>query len=169
MRFLDIFVRQNHPGELRHHYADYGEKLAGAREYRRLEDLPWPLLVDDHQGSVHRAYGGEQADPTILLDRDGRVALYQLWTHVPTLERAIRALLAQGGRGTVLGGVDRRPHLLASVVDGYRGPRRGGRRGVAEYNRGGFGAGTLSYLGGLAKPLLAPIALRSRPLSDVRR
>lgn len=159
-----MFIRQNHPGELRGRYANYAEKLEGAREYRRLEQLPWPLLVDDYEGSVHRAYGGEQADPSILVDAEGRVAFFQMWTHVPTLTRAIRALSAQGGRGTVLGGVDRRPHLLASLVDGFRGPRRGGRRGVREYDLGGFGAGTLSLLGNKAKPLLAPVALRSEPL-----
>ena len=164
MAFLDVFVRQAHPGEERGAYRSYEEKLEGAREHRRLEDLPWPVLVDDFAGTVHRAYSREMADPSFLVDAEGRVAFYGMWTHVPTLKRAVDELLARGGAGgPVAGGIDRRPHLLASMVDGYRGPRRGGRRGVLEYDLGGLGAGTLSFLGAKAKPLLAPFALRASP------
>lgn len=55
-------------------------------------------------------------------------------------------------------------HLFASFVDGYRGIRRGGKRGVREYITGGLGAGILTILGNKAKPVLAPIALRATPL-----
>jgi hypothetical protein len=56
------------------------------------------------------------------------------------------------------------PHLLASFVDGARGPQRGGKRAVREYTTGGFGAGVLSLAGNKAKPVLGPIALRAEPL-----
>ena len=163
VRFLDVFVRQAHPGELRGAYRTYEEKLEGAREYKRQEDLPWPLLIDDYAGTVHKAYSGEMADPVFLIDSEGRVSFYGMWTHAPTLKEAIDELLARGGRG-VAGGLDRAPHLLASFVDGWRGPRRGGRRAVLEYDLGGFGAGTLSFLGNKAKPVLGPMALRAAPL-----
>lgn len=162
MKFLEIFVRQAHPGETRGAYRNYGEKLEGAQEYKRLESLPWPVVVDDYQGTVHRAYSREMADPSFLIDADGNVAFYNMWTHVPTLKSGIDELLAQEGRArTVFKGIDRRPHLLASFVDGYRGPRRGGRRGVLEYDLGGLGAGSLSFLGNKAKPLLGGLALRA--------
>lgn len=121
------------------------------------------MLVDDLAGTMHHAYSQGMADPTFLIDVNGQVAFYGMWTHVPTLQRAISALLSQNGRGQALG-LDRTPHLLASFVDGYRGPRRGGRRGVLEYDLGGGGAGTLSFLGNKAKPVLGPVALRSTPL-----
>jgi hypothetical protein len=108
------------------------------------------------------------ADPVFLIDSAGRVSFYGMWTHAPTLQRAIDELLARGGRGIALG-LDRTPHLLASFVDGWRGPRRGGRRAVLEYDFGGFGAGTLSFLGNKAKPLLAPLALRAQPLPVAAR
>lgn len=63
----------------------------------------------------------------------------------------------------MMGGIDRRPHGLAALADGYRGPRRGGIRGVLELDLSGAGAGTLCRVGNLAKPLLAPIALRAAP------
>jgi hypothetical protein len=164
VRFLDVFLRQAHPGELRGPYRGYREKLEGAREYKREEGIPWTILVDDYAGTVHRAYSGEMADPVFLIDSDGRVSFYGMWTHAPTLKKAIDELLAHGGRGVAGGGLDRAPHLLASFVDGWRGIRRGGRRAWLEYDLGGLGAGTLSLLGNKARPLLAPLALRAAPL-----
>ena len=164
MQFVDIFIRQAHPGELRGPYRSYEEKLEEAREYKREEGIDWPVLVDDYAGTVHRTYSREMADPIFLIDSDGRVAFYGMWTHPPTLKRAIDELLARDGRGVVAGGLDRMPHLFASFVDGYHGPRRGGRRAVLEYDLAGLGAGTLSFLGNKAKPLLGPLALRATPL-----
>lgn len=166
MEFLEIFLRQAHPGERRGSYRTYEEKLEGAREYSRQEQLPWPVVVDDLAGTVHRTYSQEMADPVFLVDAVGRVAFYGMWTHVPTLKRAIDELLADGQRAPVAGGLDRRPHLLASFVDGFRGPMRGGLRAVFEYDLGGLGAGTLSFLGSRVKPVLAPVALRAEPLPD---
>ena len=169
MHFVDVFIRQAHPGELRGPYQSYEEKLAEAREYKREEGIEWPVLVDDYAGTVHRTYSREMADPVFLIDSEGCVAFYGMWTHPPTLKRAIDELLAQGDRGVVAGGIDRIPHLFASFVDGYPGPRRGGRRAVLEYDLAGLGAGTLSFLGNKAKPLLAPLALRATPLPTAVR
>ncbi len=158
-----MFIHQAHPGEARHHYSTFDEKLAEAQEYKELEQLPWPVLVDDLAGTMHLAYSRGMADPTFLIDAEGQVAFYGMWTHGPTLQRAIAELVDNGGRGRARG-LDRTPHLLASFVDGYRGPRRGGRRAVLEYDLGAGGAGTLSFLGNKAKRLLGPLALRSTPL-----
>ncbi len=158
-----MVVRQAHPGELRHRYTTFEQKLAGARVYKEQEALPWPVLVDDLAGTMHEAYSRGMADPTFLIDVDGNVAFYGMWTHAPTLSQAVGELLTKGGRG-VAGGLDRTPHLLASFVDGYRGPRRGGRRAVLEYDLGAGGAGTMSFLGNKARRVLGPLALRATPL-----
>ncbi len=142
--------------------------MEGARQYKREEGIPWPVLVDNLAGTVHRTYSGEMADPVFLIDSEGSVSFYGMWTHAPTLKRAIDELLSRDGRGVALG-IDQRPHLFASFVDGWRGPRRGGRRAVLEYDLGGFGAGTLSFLGNKAKPLLGPLALRATPLPAAAR
>ena len=55
IRFFDVFIHQAHPGGERHRYTGFDEKLAGAKEYRELEQLPWPVLVDDLAGTVHEA------------------------------------------------------------------------------------------------------------------
>jgi hypothetical protein len=170
VQFLDVIIRQAHPGEERGRYLNYDDKLESAREYQRLEGIDWPVLVDDYAGTVHRTYSREMADPSFLIDAEGRVAFYCMWTHAPSLKPALDELLARGGTGApVAGGIDRRPHLLASFVDGYRGPRRGGKRGVWEYTTGAFGAGALTWLVGKAKPVLAPIALRAEPLPSAAK
>lgn len=45
-------------------YSNLEDKLAGAREHKRLEALPSTVLVDDYAGTVHREWGREMADPT---------------------------------------------------------------------------------------------------------
>jgi hypothetical protein len=162
VQFLDVIIRQAHPGELRGHFENFEQKMAGAREYEELEDIPWPVLVDDYAGTVHRTYSNEMADPTFLIDGEGNIAFYAMWTHGPTLNRAIQELQGRDpGAGPVAGGIDRTPHLLPALVGGYRGPRRGGRRGVFELDIGGFGAGSLSFLGDKLRPLLGSFALRA--------
>jgi hypothetical protein len=165
-----VIIRQAHPGEKRGRYLGYEDKVRSAQEYRQLEDIAWPVLVDDYEGTVHRAYSQEMADPSFLIDADGRVAFYCMWTHAPSLKPAFDELLSKGGVGApVAGGMDGAPHLFASFVDGIRGPQRGGKRAVREYSTGGFGAGLLSLAGNKAKPVLAPLALRTEPLPSAAK
>ncbi len=164
MRFVDVAIRQAHPGELRGTYRAYEEKLEGTREGKREEGIPWTVLVDDYAGTWHRAYSSEMTDPVFLIGGDGRVSFYLMWAHAPTLKRAIDELLKRGGRGVVAGGINRVPHLFVSFVNGYHGLGRGGKRAVREYNTGALGAGALAFLGSKARPVLTLIALRSEPL-----
>lgn len=169
MQFLDVIIRQAHPGEQRAAYNSDSEKQASAEEYRRMEHLPWPVLVDDLPGTVHQAYGN-MPDPVYLIDADGRVAFYGMWTHPPTLQQAIEELLAQGGRGVVLGdGIDHVVHLLGSFVGGWQGLRRGGWQAVFDYELGSPPAASLTFLGSLLRPILAPLALRATPLPTSTR
>jgi len=164
VQFVDLVVRQAHPGEMRGPYRRYDQKLADAREYQRAEAIPWPVLVDDLAGTTHTAYGG-MSDPIYLIDASGRVAFYNMWAHAPSLQTAIDELLARRGHGApVGGGIDRVPHLAASFVNGWHGLRRGGWGAVLDYELGTPGAATLTFLGHLVKPLIAPIALRAAPL-----
>lgn len=164
MHVVDVLVRQAHPGERRGPYETDAQKLEDARAYRRDEAIPWTVLVDDLGGTVHRAYGA-LSDPTYLLDADGTVAFYNMWTHAPTLDRAITALLARGGLGgPVAEGVHRRPHLAAAIVGGWRALPRGGRRAVIDEELAAPTSAAFIFLGHLARPILGPLALRSAPL-----
>lgn len=160
---MDVLVRQAHPGPGFPAYRDMEQKLRDARAYAAEEGIPWAVVADDLEGTVHRAYGG-MSDPTYLIDADGRAAYYNMWTHAPTLHTAIEALLAQGGRGVVGGGLDRTPHMAAALTDGWRGLRRGLPQSLTDIETAGPGTGTGTWLGYQLKPLLAPLTLRAAPL-----
>lgn len=87
-----------------------------------------------------------------------------MWTHPPTVKQGTDELLTNGGRGVVGEGVDRMPHLFASMVGGWHAISRGGVRGVVEYGLAIPPAAVMTYLGHVARPVLAPVALRAAPL-----
>lgn len=165
---MDVVIRQAHPGPDVPPYESPEEKLWDAERYQREEGIPYTVLVDDLRGTTHLAYGG-MADPTYLLDSDGRVAFYNLWSHAPTLHLALEELFRQGGRGVVRGGVDRTPHLLPAMTEGWRGLRRGLPQSLIDLELASPGAGAMTWLGYQLRPLLAPVSLRSRPLPPAAR
>ena len=158
-----MVVRQAHPGPGVRPYRTQQEKSDDARRYQEEDGIAWSVLVDDLPGSVHQVYGC-LADPTYLIDADGRVAYYNMWTHAPTLHRAIQALMQNGGRGTVLGGIDHTPHMLATLTNGWKGLRRGTPQSYLDIETAAPGMGSGIWLGYHMRPLLAPIALRAQPL-----
>ncbi|HET9949870.1 MAG TPA: hypothetical protein VFQ22_13195 [Longimicrobiales bacterium] len=160
---MDVMVRQAHPGPGVPPYRAFADKLDDAHWYAEKEKIPWPVLVDDLDGTVHQAYGG-LSDPSYLIDADGRVAFYAMWTHAPTLHAAIEALMEQSGRRTVGRGIDRRPHLLAAFADGWRGIELGLPQSWVDLELACPGSGTLLWMSSKARPLLAPLALRAKPL-----
>jgi hypothetical protein len=165
VHFLDVVIRQAHPGPGAPTYHTFEEKVADALRYQEEEKIPWPVLVDDLDGRVHLTYGG-LADPTYLIDLDGRVSYYNMWTYAPSLYQAIEALLAQGGRGVVLEGVNQRPHMTPALTEGWRGLQRGLPQSYLEMELASPGAATVTGLGYALRPILAPFTQRSRPLPN---
>jgi hypothetical protein len=161
--FLEIFIRQAHPGPNAKPYRSFEEKLRDAERYVREEKIPWPVAVDDLEGTVHQVYGA-LPDPSYVLDTEGRVALYDLWTSAPVLPTALTRLAGQGGRGVVRHGTDRVPHLGAPLTDGWRALQRGAPQSVTDLMRAAPGSPLLVWLGHLARPVLAPATMRARPL-----
>jgi hypothetical protein len=164
VQFLEVLVRQAHPGERHGAYRTDEDKLADGHAYQGEEHLPWPMLIDDLEGTVQRAYGGLAA-AVYLIDNQGRVAFCGTWGQSPALRQAIDALLDRGGAGAPAGtGTDRRPHLAAAIVAGQGGPLRGGRRALLDLELGFPGAMLLMTVGRVARPVLAPVVLRTTPL-----
>ncbi len=163
---MTVLVRQGHPGRDSQPYLSYDDKLADAQRHRREDGIPWPVLVDHVDGTVHRQYG-MLADPTFLLDRDGRVAFYNAITHAPTLDTAIAQLFELGGLGVAGTGYDRRVHAMPIIAGGWPGIRRGFPRSAVELELAMPGSALLPFLGYQLRALLAPIAQRDRPLPPV--
>jgi AhpC/TSA family len=163
--FVDIVVRQAHPGEHHDAYASFAQKMADARDYQREEAIPWAIAVDDLAGTVQRAYGSLAAS-IYLLDSRGRVAYYALWGQSPRLTGAIdRLLLAPGEPVQALPRtIDGTPHLGAAIVTGQRGPLRGGTRSIIDLELGFPGAIILMTVGRILRPLLKPLVQRTTPI-----
>lgn len=137
--------------------------MQDARTYKERRNIAWPVLVDDLEGTVHQVYSG-LADPTYLIDIDGRVSYFNMWTHAPNLYEAIGALLMQGRRGVVNGGIDHVMHLLPTIADGWRGLELGVPQSFTDLETAAPGMASGPWLGYQLRPLLAPITLREKPL-----
>lgn len=161
-------IRQAHPGPGVRPYREMEEKTADAQRHRAEEGIPWPVLVDNIEGTVHQAYG-RLADPTYLIDMDGRIAFYSMWTHAPNLNRAIRALFRQDGRGVVNGGIDHLIHPFPLLTDGWTGIRRGLPQSFVELETAVPGTASSLWVGHQLRPILAPLTLRDEPLSAAGR
>ena len=164
VRFVEVLMRQAHPGERHGAYLSEEQKLQDGRDYEREESVPWPVLIDDLACSVQHAYGGLAA-AAYLIDSRGMVAFCGTWGQSPALREALDDLLARGGTGTPAGkGTDRRPHLAAAIVAGRSGPARGGRQALIDLELGFPGGNILMLIGRVFRPLLAPLALRTTPI-----
>jgi thiol-disulfide isomerase/thioredoxin len=164
VQFVDVVVRQAHPGEHHGPYNAFNDKLADAQAYQQEEAISWPVAVDDVDGTVQRAYGGLAA-AIYLLDAHGRVAFEALWGQAPPLTDALERLLASNGTTAPNARpVDRLPHLGAAIVVGQRGPCRGGLRSLIDLELGFPGAMLLMTFGWLLRPLVEPLVQRTTPI-----
>jgi transposase len=73
--FVDVLLRQEHPGERRGPYRSHEQKMESARVYKRHDGIPWLVLVDDLGGTTHKKLLRQRL-PIYLIDATGRVALY---------------------------------------------------------------------------------------------
>lgn len=164
--FVDVLVRQGHPGPAVPPYRSDDDKRRDAERYAREEQIPWFVAVDDLAGSVHARYG-MLADPVYLIGTDGRVAFYNYWTHVPSLHRALGHLRRLNGAGVV--GHTKSVHPLATLAGGWKAIRRGLPQSAVDLETAMPGSASSLWLGHQAQALLAPVAFTSRPWSASQR
>jgi peroxiredoxin len=72
VQFVFVYVREPHPGEAYPHHTSMEQKIAVARELRGTEEVRFPVLVDELDGRVHRAYGA-RPNPIFVVHRNGRL------------------------------------------------------------------------------------------------
>lgn len=90
--FFIVYVREAHPGENFPHHSSFEQKLAHARKLRELENVSLPILIDDMEGSTHKAYG-LLPNMIYLIDRDGIVVYKSDWTDAYELEGMCESLV----------------------------------------------------------------------------
>src|SRR5438094_148573 len=90
--FLFIYTGEAHPGDRYRHHTSLEQKMAMAREFKQLEEMRMPVLVDHLDGTVHRAYG-DRPNPCFVVNRDGRLAYRLPLTDPPHLSDCLTPLL----------------------------------------------------------------------------
>jgi len=78
VQFLTLYVREAHPGEDQDQHHDYQDKVQHARALQDRDRLPWRIIVDDIEGSLHKALD-EKPNAVYLADRNGIIVYRSLW------------------------------------------------------------------------------------------
>lgn len=91
--FLTVYVREAHPGDRYPQPHDLARKIEHARAYRDRDSIPWPIAVDDIDGTLHRALDGKP-NAAYVMNTDGLIAQRVLWSNdARGVRGAIRAVL----------------------------------------------------------------------------
>jgi hypothetical protein len=88
-----IYTREAHPGENVPHHDSFGRKLACASLLAEDAGIGRDILVDDLDGTVHRAYG-LMPNMTWVIGRGGQVAYKANWTSAANVEAFLGRFLA---------------------------------------------------------------------------
>lgn len=91
--FLVLYTREAHPGEDLPPHRSMEDKRTAAQRLVEDEPITRVVLIDDLEGTVHRAYGAGW-DTVYVIDSEGRVALRQAWTHPEEVEAVLDDLAA---------------------------------------------------------------------------
>lgn len=93
IEFVMLHVREAHPGEHREQPRSLDEKLMHAKALKARDQLPWPIALDDPEGTVHRSLD-EKPNAVWLTNRDGVIVYRGLWAGDDKgLEQALDAVI----------------------------------------------------------------------------
>jgi hypothetical protein len=132
-----VYVREAHPGENYPHHTSEEQKMWHARDWVRLDQMPWTLAVDTLDGAIHNAYGPL---PAYLIDRTGRVAFRALWAGQEGLLRGkIEELLLRDAAGQDPANLGQQENLIVPLIHGSaefdHAVARGGEKSKQDFRR----------------------------------
>lgn len=109
MSFVFLYTREAHPGERYPHLSSLEQKLRHARDMVQRDSLRRPMLVDDLDGTLHRAYG-TLPNMTYIVGGGGKVLYRASWTDAVNIELVLGQIArARQQRGE---GADHRPYFV---------------------------------------------------------
>lgn len=91
--FFLLYTRESHPAENYPAHHSFEQKLAHARDLKRLEDVRLPILVDSLDGKVHRSYGS-WPNALFVIHKDGRLVYRSNMANDCELRQFLEDLLA---------------------------------------------------------------------------
>lgn len=88
VRSVFLYTREAHPGESYRHHTTMDEKRHHARAFQQHNEIKRQTLLDDVEGTAHRAYG-MLPNMTWIIGRGGVVYYRAAWTEVRDVEAAL--------------------------------------------------------------------------------
>jgi len=87
-----LYTREAHPGENYRHHTSMDGKRANARAFQEHVNLRRPILLDDLEGTAHKAYG-ILPNMTWIIGKGGMILYKAAWTGVEDVEDAFNSLM----------------------------------------------------------------------------
>ena len=136
--FVMLNVREAHPGENYPQPGTMEEKMDHARTLKDFYQLPWPVAVDDLEGTLNIAMDAKP-NSAYLIDREGKIVFRSVWAR--DLKGSIRRALESAAREEPLAKDESRallrPVILASgVIDEVM--KRAGPTALRDHWRSNF-------------------------------
>lgn len=91
--FFLLYTRESHPAENYSAHSSGEQKLAYARDLKRLEDVRFPIIVDDLDGRIHRSYG-TWPNALFVIHKDGRLIFRSNMANHGELRQFLEDLIA---------------------------------------------------------------------------
>ena len=92
VRSVFIYTREAHPGENYRHHSSIDDKRANARAFKEHSNIQRQILLDEFEGTAHRAYGS-LPNMTWIMGRGGIIHYKSSWTAVADVEDALKNVL----------------------------------------------------------------------------
>lgn len=128
-----VYTREAHPAEHYGHHVDVETKLHHAKALRDELGVSRPILVDDLDGSCHRAWGMLPNMAWIVL-RGGTIGYKADWTDVLDVAGALEELLEDGSGRVPF--YNERLRTRSVDREGFmRGLERNGPKAIEDFNR----------------------------------
>ncbi len=91
VRSVFIYTQEAHPGEQAPAHTSLSQKIDAARQMVDRWSIQRPMLVDDLDGSLHKAYG-ELPNMAWIIHK-GRIVYKASWTNAQSIESALAQLV----------------------------------------------------------------------------
>ena len=89
--FFTVYVQESHPAEHFGAHKTQEQKVSAAQSCQIQDAIQVPILVDEFEGPVHRAYG-LMPNMVYIIDKDGKIAYRSGWTDHKDVEIALANL-----------------------------------------------------------------------------
>ena len=96
IKFAFVYAREAHPGEAYSCHTTAEQKLRQARDMVKRWKIERLMLVDDLDGTVHRAYGS-LPNMTHIVSTAGMVIYRASWTDAPSIRLALDQIIYERG------------------------------------------------------------------------